>query len=76
MTCRDVTELLIEYIAGELAAEQAEHVRQHLDDCPPCVHYVATYHLTIQLTRRLPAAEPPPALLDRLRAAAAEGHAG
>jgi anti-sigma factor RsiW len=73
MTCRDLAELLIDYVAGELPAEQAEDIRRHLDDCTPCVYYVETYQLTIRLTRRLPAAEPPPALLERLKAAARQG---
>ena len=61
---------MIDYIAGELPAEQAEHIRRHLEACPPCVYYVQTYELTIQLSRRLPPAPPPPELLQRVREAA------
>lgn len=75
MTCRDLVNLLIDYVSDELPPEQAEHIRQHLAKCPPCVTYVETYHLTIKLTRRLPPVAPPAALLARLRAAigAADG---
>jgi anti-sigma factor RsiW len=69
MTCRDLAELLIDYVADELPAEQAEHIRQHLADCSHCVCYIETYRLTIRLTRQLPAVEPPQELLERLRAA-------
>ncbi len=69
MNCRKLAELLIDYIAGELSAAEAESVRGHLEGCPTCVCYVETYQLTITLTRRLPAVAPPPALLERLRAA-------
>ena len=47
--------------------------RSAVADCTPCVYYVETYQLTIRLTRQLPAAEPPPALLERLKAAAEQG---
>jgi anti-sigma factor RsiW len=69
MNCRELAELLIDYVAGELAAEQAEHIRRHLAECPPCVCYVETYALTIQLSRRLPPVAPPDRLLERLRQA-------
>ncbi len=69
MTCRELAELLLDYLDGTLPPEQAEHLRAHLADCKPCVHYVATYELTIQITRRLPPTPPPPELLERLRAA-------
>jgi anti-sigma factor RsiW len=69
MNCREVTEILIEYVSGELPSEEAERIRQHLAGCPPCVCYVETYQLTITLSRRLPPVLPPPELLERLRAA-------
>ena len=69
MNCRELAEVLIDYIAGELPPEQAEHIRQHLDFCPPCVCYIETYKLTITLSRKLPQVAPPAALLARLRAA-------
>jgi anti-sigma factor RsiW len=69
VNCRDLAELLIDYIAGELPPDQAEHIRQHLEFCSPCVYYIETYQLTIKLTRKLPPVAPPAALLARLRAA-------
>jgi anti-sigma factor (TIGR02949 family) len=72
MNCREVVDLLNDYLDGALSAEDAAIVRAHLDACPPCVCYVATYQLTITLSRRLPAEAPPAQLLERLRAAAQE----
>lgn len=66
MTCRELCELLCEYIDGELPAELSAEIRRHLDECPPCVHYEASYRLTISLTRQLPAAEMPPETAERL----------
>ena len=72
MTCREVSEALIDYVAGELPAEVLDHLRRHLELCPPCVTYLETYQVTIRMTRTLPDAPPPPELLERLKAALEE----
>ena len=77
MTCRELAELLSDYVHGELAAELAEHISRHLCDCPPCEAYVNTYRITIQLSRKLPPAPMPEQLVEKLRdALLREGHAG
>jgi hypothetical protein len=40
--------------------------------CPPCVTYIETYRLTIQLTRQLPPKPIPPQLAEHLRSVFAE----
>lgn len=70
MTCRELVELLIDFVGDELPAERRRIVEEHLGCCAPCHVYVQTYRATIKLTRRLPrTAPPPPQLLERLRAA-------
>jgi anti-sigma factor RsiW len=70
MNCREVVELLIDFVSGELTPERRLRLEQHLQLCPPCLAYLQTYRLTIQLTRRLPRhAPPPPQLVERLHAA-------
>jgi anti-sigma factor RsiW len=77
MTCRELAEHLLEYVAGELAADQRAYLEEHLRDCPPCVVYLETYELTIRITRRLPPCEPlPPDLEQRLRAALGQPPSG
>jgi anti-sigma factor RsiW len=73
MTCRQLAEALLEYVAGELPPEECDRIRRHLCQCPPCVAYLESYELTIRLTRQLPAAPVPPQLLERVRAALQEG---
>jgi anti-sigma factor RsiW len=68
MTCRELVELLCDFIDGELTAEQRRHIEEHLGDCPPCVIYVETYRLTITMSRKLPTGPLPPQLAERLRA--------
>jgi len=72
MTCRELNELLLDFLAGELTEDQIQQIKDHLDDCPPCVTILATYRLTIQVTRQLPCNPLPPACEQRLRAAVTE----
>jgi hypothetical protein len=72
MKCRELAELLVDYVAGELNPELAEHIKGHLCLCPPCVRFVETYEVTIKLTRRLPMFAMPVEMLQRLREAVAE----
>jgi anti-sigma factor RsiW len=72
ITCRELAELLIDFIAGELPPEHHQRIEQHLRDCPPCEVFLKTYQLTIHLTRQLPCQPLPPQLVERLRAAVEE----
>jgi anti-sigma factor RsiW len=67
MNCRELAELLIDFVSGDLPEEQRARIEQHLGRCPPCVTYLETYRLTIRLTRRLPCSPLPPELEHRLR---------
>jgi anti-sigma factor (TIGR02949 family) len=44
--CRDVVELLTEYVEGGLAAEDARRLETHLADCSACVEYLDTLKKT------------------------------
>ena len=67
ITCRELVELLIDYVSGDLPPEKLEFCKQHLHCCPPCEAYLETYQVTIRLTRQLPPVPVPPELLARLR---------
>jgi anti-sigma factor RsiW len=68
ITCRQLAELLIDFLSGDLPPESRDRIEKHLGDCPPCVVYLETYRLTIQLTRKLPCAPLPSACEQKLRA--------
>ena len=72
MNCRELVELLCDFVANELPEDQRALIEQHLCKCPPCVVYVETYRLTITVSRKLPDAPVPNELLDRVRAALRE----
>lgn len=59
MTCRELAELLMDFVENDLAQEMCHQVEEHLRACPPCVVFVETYRVTIHLSRRLPCGELP-----------------
>jgi anti-sigma factor RsiW len=67
MTCRELVELLIDYLDGDLPEDRRRRLEMHLQMCPPCLVYLETYKATIRLTKRLPCTPPPPELLERLK---------
>jgi anti-sigma factor RsiW len=53
MTCREVLELLTEYLEGALPPAARAPVAAHLDDCEPCDRFLQQLTLTISLTATL-----------------------
>ena len=66
MTCRVCAELLLEFLEGELDAEQAQRLQRHLEACQPCINFIETYRITITLARQLPCSELPADVAQRL----------
>ena len=69
ITCRDLVDLLYDFVAGELTPQRREEIERHLRDCPPCLANCETYRITIRVARRLPCPPPPPEVMQRLRSA-------
>jgi anti-sigma factor RsiW len=68
MNCRELAELLFEFVSGELAPERCALLEEHLKRCPPCHVYLETYRLTIHISGRLPCRSLPADCEERLRA--------
>jgi anti-sigma factor RsiW len=64
--CRQIAELLGDYVDGSLAQHLHELLEWHIDGCAPCVAFVNTYRGTIVATRRLPDTPMPAELKKRL----------
>lgn len=47
LRCRQMLARLSDYLDGELPPSLCERLERHLDDCPPCVVFVATLKKTI-----------------------------
>ena len=74
ISCRELVELLCDYVSDELPPQRRDHVEQHLAHCPACAAYLQSYIAVIQLSSRLPAAPLPPQLARRLSDALAAHH--
>jgi len=67
LTCRKVTELLIDFVEGSLTEEQHSLLQRHLCGCVPCAIYMHTYRDTIKITHSLPAEPLPTEFAARLK---------
>ena len=66
MECRQIAELLGDYLDGSLARETRELIDFHIDGCAPCVAFLNTYRGTVDAARKLPEVAIPPELKKRL----------
>lgn len=72
LSCRELVELVTDYLEGDLPAEEHERVGRHLETCQGCHAYVEQMRQTIELTGRLTVEDVSPeaeaALLEAFRA--------
>jgi hypothetical protein len=66
--CRQIAELLGDYLEGSLPRATHELIDFHIDGCAPCVAFLNTYRGTVDATRRLPDVPIPAELKKRLLA--------
>ena len=50
MTCKELVELVTEYLEGTLSADVRARMDQHLAGCDGCTHYLEQMRQTIRLT--------------------------
>jgi anti-sigma factor RsiW len=50
LTCKDVIDLLADYLEAALSLERAGELEDHLAGCEPCQAYLNTYRRTKTLT--------------------------
>ncbi len=66
LRCRDLVDLLEQYLEGELDPVTADALERHLAGCRPCTAFLHTYRSTVRTTRRLREDQLPPELRERL----------
>jgi anti-sigma factor RsiW len=66
--CRQIAELLGDYLDGSLPRETRELIDFHIDGCAPCVAFLNTYRGTVDAARKLPEVPIPSELKKRLLA--------
>ncbi|HEX6517650.1 MAG TPA: zf-HC2 domain-containing protein [Nocardioidaceae bacterium] len=65
--CREVVDVLTDYLEGALPAEQRVALEQHLVFCEGCSRYVTQLRTSIELVGRLQEQDVPPQVMDRVR---------
>jgi predicted anti-sigma-YlaC factor YlaD len=68
MTCRDVIELLADYLDMACAPETVAALEAHLADCAPCQAYLRTYRRARELATASERAALPPAMPPEMKA--------
>lgn len=66
MTCKELVELVTDYLEGVLPPAERTRFDQHLAACPFCTTYLAQMRQTVKTLGSLPEASIPPAALDAL----------
>jgi anti-sigma factor RsiW len=69
LVCRDVVEVVTDYLEGAMAAEERQRFEAHLAECPFCVEYVEQMRTVGGALRGLSPDELPPERRDALLAA-------
>jgi anti-sigma factor RsiW len=66
LACRELVELVTEYLDGALDPAERSRVDGHLTECDGCATYLDQIRATVAATQALPPEPVPPALLARL----------
>ena len=54
ITCRELVELVTEYLDGTLPSQERMRLEAHLTECPYCEEYVAQMRRTVAALGQLP----------------------
>jgi anti-sigma factor RsiW len=54
ITCRELVELVSDYVEGRLDRLTLARFEEHLAECPPCVRYIEQLRHTIEALGHLP----------------------
>jgi anti-sigma factor RsiW len=69
MSCKQIVELVTDYLEGRLDPGEAERFDAHLRICPPCGIYLEQMRLTLTALGRIPEESIPARARDELLAA-------
>jgi predicted anti-sigma-YlaC factor YlaD len=68
MVCKELTDILCDYLEGTLDSDTYEELKEHFNDCPPCTAFLNTYKKTSNLCKQsVGQIEVPPALEAKLK---------
>jgi hypothetical protein len=59
-TCKQMTDLIFDYLNDKLSPTVKRDFQQHLKICPDCVNFLSTYKKTVSVSRSIRSEEIPP----------------
>ena len=59
-TCKQMTDLIFDYLNDKLSPTVKRDFQQHLKICPDCVNFLNTYKKTVSASRSIRSEEIPP----------------
>ncbi len=59
-TCKQMTDLVFDYVNDKLSPNAKRDFQQHLQICPDCVNFLNTYKKTVSVSRSVRPEEIPP----------------
>ena len=65
-TCKQIAQLIADYLTDKLRPTLKAEFEKHLSLCPDCVNFINTYRKTVQSTASLRAQEIPPKVRDNI----------
>jgi anti-sigma factor (TIGR02949 family) len=69
LSCRELTEIITDYLEGAMTAAQRKRFDDHVAECKGCAHYLQQMRHTIAITGRLTEEQVPEEAKERLLAA-------
>jgi anti-sigma factor RsiW len=66
MSCRELVELVTDYLEGALAPGDLDRFERHIDGCDACGNYIEQFRLVIKASGRLEEADLEPAAREDL----------
>lgn len=65
-TCKQIADLMLDYLTDQLHPTVKQEFTKHLSICPDCVSFVNTYKKTVQSTATLRTEDMPPKVRDNV----------
>jgi anti-sigma factor RsiW len=65
-TCQHCIDVLVDYLEGQLPADEEKELDDHFMGCPPCLDFLDQYRASSTLCRKALEQEMPAMLTDKL----------
>lgn len=76
MSCKEVVELVTDYLEGRMPAAETERFDAHIQICPPCLSYLDQMRMTLRALGSIPEESIPAGAREDLLGAFNDWHSG